>query len=149
MDPTQAAILQQFLEYPFETDETYQQGLAGILATDPSDAVLLNTRVFYFNRLTGSSITVADVLAYRERPTPVSESAPTSNPPSTASESEEPKILTFAQLKELIEAGKLDEIPNNKTISGELNSAPPSQSAASVRRKPWETSNNSSDIMES
>ncbi|KAK0220920.1 hypothetical protein EDD85DRAFT_862547 [Armillaria nabsnona] len=140
MDP---AILQQFLEYPFESDEAYQQGLAGILATNPSNAVLLNTRVFYFNRLTGSSITVADVLAYRQQSTSVSESAPSSNP--TA---EEPRVLTFAQLQELIEAGKLDEIPNNKTISGELNSSPPSQSAVSTRRKPWETSDEPSDIME-
>ncbi|KAK0205433.1 hypothetical protein DFS33DRAFT_1328288 [Desarmillaria ectypa] len=146
MDSRQAVIVQQFLEYPFDDDQTYQQGLAGILATNPSDAVLLNTQVFYFNRLTGSSITVADVLAHHEQSTSVSESAPPSH--ATVSDSEEPKILTFAQLQELIEAGKLDEIPNNKTISGELNSAPPSQSATSVRRKPWETSNNSSNIME-
>ncbi|KAK0194465.1 hypothetical protein F5146DRAFT_1035988 [Armillaria mellea] len=143
MDPV---ILQQFFEYPFETDENYQQGLAGILSTNPSNAVLLNTRVFYFNRLAGSSITVADVLAYRPQSTSVSESVPSSNP--AAIDSEEPKVLTFAQLQELIEAGKLDEIPNNKTISGELNSSPPSQSATSTRRKPWETSNEPSDIME-
>ncbi|PBK63249.1 uncharacterized protein ARMOST_13867 [Armillaria ostoyae] len=146
MDPVQAAILQQFLEYPFESDEAYQQGLAGILATNPSNAVLLNTRVFYFNRLTSSSITVADVLAYRQQSTSVSESVPSSNP--AAIDSEEPKVLTFAQLQELIEAGKLDEIPNNKTISGELNTSPPSQSAVSTRQKPWETNDKPSEIME-
>ncbi|KAK0484653.1 hypothetical protein IW261DRAFT_1668341 [Armillaria novae-zelandiae] len=143
MDPT---ILQQFLTYPFDSDENYQQGLAGILATNPNNAVLLNTQVFYFNRLTGGSITVADVLAYRQQSTSVSESVPSSNP--AAIESEEPKVLTFAQLQELIEAGKLDGIPNNRTISGELNSSPPSQSATSTRRKPWETSDGPSDIME-
>ncbi|KAG7442865.1 uncharacterized protein BT62DRAFT_954313 [Guyanagaster necrorhizus] len=148
MDPLQAAVLQQFFEYPFEIDQTYQQGLAGILANNPSNTVLLNTRVFYFNRLTGSSITVADVLAYKEQSASASESVPPSN--SAANDSkEQPNVLTFAQLQELIESGRLDEIPNNKTISGELNSAPPSQSAVSVRRKPWETSNDSSNIMES
>ncbi|KAK0498850.1 hypothetical protein EDD18DRAFT_1154080 [Armillaria luteobubalina] len=140
------ANLQQFLDYPFDSDENYQQGLAGILATNPSNAVLLNTRVFYFNRLTGSSITVANVLAHRQQSTSVSESVPSSNP--AGIESEEFRALTFAQLQELIEAGKLDEIPNNKTISGELNSSPPSQSAASTRQKPWEATGEPSDIME-
>ena len=34
--------------------------------------------------------------------------------------SEEPATLTFAQLKELIEQGKTDQIPNNRTIPNEL-----------------------------
>lgn len=30
-------------------------------------------------------------------------------------------VLSFAQIQALIEAGKLDEIPNNKIIAGDLN----------------------------
>ena len=33
----------------------------------------------------------------------------------------ETRILTFAELKELIESGKMDQIPNNKVISEALN----------------------------
>jgi len=49
--------------------------------------------------------------------------------PSTSQASSEPsllnegeiRILTFAELKELIESGKTDQIPNNKVISEALN----------------------------
>lgn len=34
---------------------------------------------------------------------------------------EEPRVLTFTELKELIETGRLDQIPNNKVIPDALN----------------------------
>jgi hypothetical protein len=40
--------------------------------------------------------------------------------PSLSNEGET-RILTFAELKELIESGKTDQIPNNKVISEALN----------------------------
>lgn len=69
-------------------------------------------------------------------------------------------MLSFAELKELIETGNVDKIPNNKIIPEGLNvmsfttalcatqfsftltmiqDAPPSQSTAPARKKPWET----------
>jgi hypothetical protein len=38
------------------------------------------------------------------------------NTPAPAAETDKPEVLTFAQLKELIEQGRTDEIPNNKHI---------------------------------
>jgi hypothetical protein len=48
------------------------------------------------------------------------------------------RVLSFAELKELIETGNVDKIPNNKIIPEGLNDAPPSQSTAPARKKPWE-----------
>lgn len=43
-------------------------------------------------------------------------------PEKTASASDaEARILTFAELQELIETGKVDQIPNNKVIPEALN----------------------------
>ncbi|TRM67096.1 hypothetical protein BD626DRAFT_484738 [Schizophyllum amplum] len=50
-----------------------------------------------------------------------------------------PRTLTFAELQALIEAGRVDEIPNNRDIPDKLNDAAPSESAAPPRKKPWET----------
>jgi hypothetical protein len=47
--------------------------------------------------------------------------------PTSSSTSEQPqadeesRILTFAELKELVENGRLDQIPNNKVIPNDLN----------------------------
>jgi len=49
-------------------------------------------------------------------------------------------VLTFAELKELIESGNVDKIPNNKIIPEKLNDEPPSQSITPTKKKPWETS---------
>jgi hypothetical protein len=55
-------------------------------------------------------------------------SPPITRDPSTLSKKEEidaePHILTFAEIKELIETGRLDQIPNNKTIPNALNVRP-------------------------
>ncbi|KAF8916570.1 hypothetical protein CPB85DRAFT_1288634 [Mucidula mucida] len=117
--------VEEFLKYDFDADQDFQHGLANILASNPAPDVLTNAKLFYFNRITGATLTSGDL--------PASDAA------------SEPQTLTFAQLQTLIESGRVDEIPNNKPISGVLNDDPPSQSTASVRKKPWETSVGSID----
>ncbi|KAJ7291305.1 hypothetical protein C8J57DRAFT_1272188 [Mycena rebaudengoi] len=148
--------LHRYAMYPFSTDDEYQSGLASIIAGGALDnnppeeikeEILRRTRVFYFNSVTGNSITMDEAREYEQshpsnipRETlplhqlPVSPSAEEQIPPQ-----EPPVILSFAQLQELIEAGKADQIPNNKIIPEEINDAPPSTSTAPARKKPWET----------
>ncbi|KAF9011923.1 hypothetical protein BDQ17DRAFT_1233143 [Cyathus striatus] len=140
-----------YASYPFDKDETYQQGLASILAGgaldgDPSpqvrEEILRRTRVFYFNKMTGCSIGMDEAREHEHKQLgqdiqsteTLSDLTPTQFKPG----SEEPRVLTFAELKELIETGKVDQIPNNKVIPEGLNDAPPSQSTAPARKKPWE-----------
>jgi hypothetical protein len=107
--------------------------------------VLRRSEVFYFNRcaklehhrkqrlkpsdyrITGHSITVEDTRLYEEsKVVPPSNTYPPSIPatlpttPEAHGDDEQP-TLTFAQLKELIESGKTDQIPNNKHIPDILN----------------------------
>jgi len=51
---------------------------------------------------------------------------------------DESRPLTFAELKDLIEQGKTDQIPNNRYIPEAINDSPPSESTAPSRKKPWE-----------
>lgn len=78
-------------------------------------------------------------------------------PPASEPATEEPRVLSFAELKELIEQGKTDQIPNNRVIPNELSvrislgalilrsdmegtqKEIPSVSTAPARKKPWET----------
>ncbi|KXN88438.1 hypothetical protein AN958_07344 [Leucoagaricus sp. SymC.cos] len=138
-----------------------KQGLTSILAnssldnnapTEEKEEMLKRTRVFYFNKTTGNTLTLEEVKSYEQSSSKKTPSQPseltTSLTPATALEpapaseqaegDEEPRVLTFAELKELIESGRLDEIPNNKTIPNALNEASPSQSTAERRKKPWE-----------
>lgn len=80
--------------------------------------------------------------------------ATVSNPDATLED--ETRILTLAELKELIETGKTDKIPNNKIIAEKLSvrvfnfrfftpvilenlqTDQPSQSTMQPRKKPWE-----------
>jgi len=74
---------------------------------------------------------------------------------------EEPRVLSFQELKDLIESGRVDQIPNNKIIpekftvcvrgqksgleiltGSSLQEEPPSQSTATIRKKPWEIDTN-------
>jgi len=132
--------IQAYGAYPFSSDETYQQGLASILAggtlngnwQSEVEELERRTRVFYFNKITGSSITANEARGYE-----LSLSASTvaqQDPPAT----DETRVLTFAELKELIESGNVDKIPNNKIIPEKLNDALPSQSTAPTKKKPWE-----------
>ncbi len=146
--------------------------------------MLLRSEVFYYNQyvgpptspdecvtdtypfsLTGSSLTVEDARLSRQSlsTTRSDESqvaasvAPAAIPAPTSGAEEEPQMLSFAQLKALIEQGRTDEIPNNKTIPNVLSvrritflpchathswhvlqSAPPSESTVVPPKKPWE-----------
>ncbi|KAF7293040.1 hypothetical protein MIND_01203400 [Mycena indigotica] len=72
---------------------------------------------------------------------PPQEAQNTSSIPSADNDTDsEPVVLSFTQLKALIEAGKEDEIPNNKVIPDGLNEQPPSISSAAAKKKPWEIS---------
>ncbi|TFK25412.1 hypothetical protein FA15DRAFT_590471 [Coprinopsis marcescibilis] len=149
-----SSSLQQYAAYPFALDDTYQQGLASILAggvlngdatAEVKDEILRRTRVFYFNKTTGNDLSMDEARAYElslqgaqlhaSEADTASELATSQN--LTTSE-EEPRVLTFAELKELIESGKTDQIPNNKIIPEKFSEEAPSQSTAQVRRKPWE-----------
>lgn len=80
-------------------------------------------------RTSGNSITLDEAREYeassQEGPTPKSSTTvvplPTSSSSDQLNNEEEPRILTFAELKDLIETGQLDQIPNNKVIPGGLN----------------------------
>ncbi|KAJ7178084.1 hypothetical protein C8R46DRAFT_1212799 [Mycena filopes] len=140
------APLQQYAAYPFTEDDEYQNGLASILAggaldNDPPpeirEEILRRTRVFYFNRVTGHAISMDEAREFehaRRAEAPPDAAAA----PAPTTDDGEPVVLSFAQLQALIEAGRADQIPNNKIIPEDLNDAAPSASAAPVRRKPWE-----------
>ncbi|KAJ7130311.1 hypothetical protein C8R44DRAFT_775308 [Mycena epipterygia] len=154
---TEGAIspLQQYASYPFSSDDEYQNGLASIIAggaldnnppEDIREEILRRTRVFYFNRVTGNAITMDEAREYEQSQMKHRDSALAAEDPSPGSLTgdtilgdAEPVVLSFAQLQALIEAGKADQIPNNKIIPEDLNDAAPSASAAAVRKKPWET----------
>ncbi|KAF5384340.1 hypothetical protein D9615_003380 [Tricholomella constricta] len=143
--------LESYANYPFASDETYQQGLASLIAggalegnptSEVKDEILRRTRVFYFNRVTGHSISMDEAREYEfslraTNQEPEDDSTAHSSKEPTAN-SDETRVLTFAELQELIESGKVDQIPNNKVIPERLNDAPPSQSTAPARKKPWE-----------
>jgi hypothetical protein len=78
-------------------------------------------------------------------------------PTNSTAIADESRTLTFAELKELIEQGKTDQIPNNRPIPEAINvscifmlvcipsfiyslpqDAAPSESTAPTRKKPWE-----------
>jgi hypothetical protein len=94
-------------------------------------------------RISGNSITFESLF----------ETNTTNSHPTTS----EFRTLTFAELKDLLEQGKTDQIPNNKHIPEAINAspdllwspssltnynlsqnAPPSESMAQARKKPWE-----------
>ncbi|KAI0694102.1 hypothetical protein BC835DRAFT_1030956 [Cytidiella melzeri] len=142
--------LEQFRAYDFAADQSYQDGLQAMISTgaldgktdDEKENWFLATRVFYFNRVTGSKVAVGEVLSIEEatNTTLVAAQSPTSTqePASALDTNSEPRTLSFAELKELIEQGKTDQIPNNRIIPDELSKDAPSESKATVRKKPWE-----------
>ncbi|KAF9541342.1 hypothetical protein CPC08DRAFT_717162 [Agrocybe pediades] len=132
-------ILEAYVSYPFDSDPAYQQGLASILSSGTLDAntsdqvreeIHRKTRVFYFNKITSNSISPEEAYQYEQSRQGSSGSA---------LNNDENRVLTLAELKELIETGNVDKIPNNKIIPEGLNTAPPSESVAAARKKPWET----------
>ncbi|KAI4527654.1 hypothetical protein K525DRAFT_186167 [Schizophyllum commune Loenen D] len=152
-DVSQLTALEQYGAYDFAKDDVYLQGLASIIAggalrdapDNVRDEILRRTRVFYFNNLAPDApLSVSDT-ANTTNESSTSVAAP-STAPSTSSatngasteNAEPPRTLTFVELQALIEAGRVDEIPNNREIPDKLNDAPPSQSTAAPRKKPWE-----------
>ncbi|KAH9937833.1 uncharacterized protein BXZ73DRAFT_89252 [Epithele typhae] len=144
-EPTPA---QRFAAYLFDSDADYQQGLQGIVAggalegrsEEEKRELLLRSEVFYFNHKTGLTVDLDEARAARNGSSNVDAPVTTSvHPPaSDVATDAEPPTLTFAQLKALIEQGKTDEIPNNKTIPNVLSTDAPSESRAAIRKKPWE-----------
>jgi hypothetical protein len=113
---------------------------------EEKEYLLRRSRVFYFNRyvsigalvvltqliyirITGYSLTVEETIKYEQTlrdyriPTGVPDVSPPPDPPagSTVETSNEPRVLTFAELKDFIEQGKTDQIPNNRIIPNVLN----------------------------
>ncbi|KII91471.1 hypothetical protein PLICRDRAFT_104505 [Plicaturopsis crispa FD-325 SS-3] len=135
----------QFTAYPFAEDEAFQQGLSSILAGEEiatkskaeKEAVVLRSQIFYFNRVTGSSITLESLAEYLSSTRGAEVQNPA--PPSLPAREDELRVLSFAELKDMIESGNTDQIPNNRPIPDVLNDTPPSESKAPSRKKPWET----------
>ncbi|TEB32704.1 hypothetical protein FA13DRAFT_1754360 [Coprinellus micaceus] len=122
------SAIEQYAAFPFVQDTEYQKGLADIMlgwsfdkepTTETREEMLRRTRVFYFNKMTGNALTMDEARDYERR-------------------SKAPRVLSFAELKELIESGRVDQIPNNKFIPEKLSEEAPSQSIAPARKKPWE-----------
>ncbi|KAF6741103.1 hypothetical protein DFP72DRAFT_992920 [Ephemerocybe angulata] len=139
------SALEQYAAYSFGSDQEYQQGLASIMlgwsldkapSAETREEMLRRTRVFYFNKVTGNALTMDEARDYERSLLPKSPDVSQSPPPK---EEEEHRVLSFAELKELIESGNVDKIPNNKIIPEKLSEEAPSHSTAAVRRKPWET----------
>ncbi|KZP20468.1 hypothetical protein FIBSPDRAFT_932175 [Athelia psychrophila] len=145
--PITSDTIEAFCSYPFSTDEGFQayrkEGLASIITsgvlvdkTEQEKQLILKTaEVFYFNRVTSNSLAVEDIPTTEPSPDMGSSVSEHVAPASTGEESH---TLTFSELKDLIEQGKTDDIPNNKIIPEAINDAPPSESVALARKKPWE-----------
>jgi len=135
-------IASAFRTFSFATDQEYQAGLQGILASDTfkdkSDEEKENTlrmsRVFYFNKVTGNSITPGDALNFES----LVDGDNLAEQRHRLAAGDGVRALTFAELKALIEQGKTECVPNNRLIPNILNDAPPSENAAQIRKKPWE-----------
>lgn len=114
---------------------------------------------FYIARIAGTSIDLDEARTAAENvadPPDVTRSVAEPSPRTADASDEEPRMLSLAELTELIEQGKTDEIPNNRKIpndlsvctplsslppsysSRDLQTEPPSVSIAPIRKKPWE-----------
>ncbi|KAG6890240.1 hypothetical protein C0992_002768 [Termitomyces sp. T32_za158] len=133
--------LESYVAYPFTSDETYQvwktkpkQGLESLVAggaivdnltTEEKEETLRRIRVFYFNRVTGNTLSVEEVRLYEMSKKAVQhsegENQRNEDEATSTKTSAEARVLTFAELQDLIESGKVDEIPNNKVIPEGLN----------------------------
>ncbi|TFY70488.1 hypothetical protein EVG20_g2511 [Dentipellis fragilis] len=115
-----------YAEYQFGSDRVFQQGLSSILSSgtlnreegESEEDVLRRAKLFYFKRITGYDVSEMDAKSAEQSLHPPQPEA------AQVVTEEEPQHLTFSQLKELIEQGKTDEIPNNKKIPDALNVGP-------------------------
>ncbi|EIN14453.1 hypothetical protein PUNSTDRAFT_130080 [Punctularia strigosozonata HHB-11173 SS5] len=134
-DSISKEALELYSKHSFSSDQAYQQGVASVIASGTlegksdaeQDEILRKSRVFFFNRTYGTTLTVEEV-ALLEREDIVPAQIPQEAPPA----------LSFAELKALIEQGELDQIPNNRRIPEGIHMEAPSESRAPVRKKPWE-----------
>jgi len=101
---------------------------------EEKENALRMSRVFYFNKVTGNSITPGDALNFESI---VDGDDLTEQQPRQAA-GDCARTLTFSELKALIEQGKTENVPNNRLIPNILNDAPPSENATQIRKKPWE-----------
>ncbi|KAN0139246.1 hypothetical protein V8E53_002747 [Lactarius tabidus] len=162
---SKADPLATYAGYSFEDDQSYQAGLSTLyssgalddLSDEAKEDLLRKSRVFYFNQVHGGNLSESDakqleVVGGGRTPDIISSSADRCSVPEAAGvEPEGPvtaRTLTFTELQALVEQGKTDEIPNNKHIPDALNDAPPSQSSAPQRKKPWEVASPANDVRE-
>ncbi|KAK7040723.1 hypothetical protein VNI00_009629 [Paramarasmius palmivorus] len=133
-----ASVLNQYASFPFDSDDAFKQGLAGIIARSPPEAnhdeISRKAKVFYFNRVTGNTLSIEEAETFEQASAKSSDVDPSAD----SSSQQQQESLTLAQIKEFIETGRADQLPNNKVIPGGLNEEPPSQSTATARKKPWE-----------
>ncbi|KZT34103.1 hypothetical protein SISSUDRAFT_1053345 [Sistotremastrum suecicum HHB10207 ss-3] len=124
-------VLRQFHEYPFSTDNVFQEGLKSVLAAegtaDEQEEIIGRAKAYYFSQISGQELSWEAIKAA---------SNPSSNPPSS---SEEQRPLTLAELTNLIQTGQTHLIPNNKLLPSGTSAESPSPSSAGLRKKPWET----------
>ena len=76
------------------------------------------------SRISGSSLAPDEIIAYRLAQDAQGETSPASPIQDSTTETEtddSTRVLSFAELKELIESGRVDKIPNNKHIPNKLN----------------------------
>ncbi|KAI9033676.1 hypothetical protein CLU79DRAFT_724863 [Phycomyces nitens] len=125
MSIDQDATFEAFSKYDFENDTRFQSGVSSLMnryknESISSDDVLERAQWFYYTKF----VEPFDLEAFREwKEKQVADQAP--------------KRFTFQELVEMIETGK--EVPGIKQIPNTLNEGKPSQPKLSVRRKPWET----------
>ncbi|KAG5644015.1 hypothetical protein DXG03_009230 [Asterophora parasitica] len=148
MKHTRCAKASCNLEKVSDAFDLVKQGLASLIAggalegnptPEVKDEILRRMRVFYFNRVTGNNISMEEAREYELSLTGTHQDASSAQSSTEPKDSaDETRVLTFAELQELIEWGRVDQIPNNKVIPERLNDAPPSESIAAARKKPWE-----------
>lgn len=67
----------------------------------------------YLRSITGSSLTLEEVLRHQEQSSLPAQASSEATPQDSGDDA---PTLSFAELKELIESGKTDKIPNNRQI---------------------------------
>jgi len=136
-----------------QASDIFARGLLGGKNDADKALIVRQSEVFYFNRITGHSITVEDTHRYEQS---LCASTATDMTATSGLTSDEPRVLTFMEIKDLIEQDRTDQIPNNKHIPDTVNvcsessygsililvlasqDASPSESTAQSRKKPWE-----------
>ncbi|KAJ3187841.1 hypothetical protein HDU85_006234 [Gaertneriomyces sp. JEL0708] len=150
------SLYNEFVSYPWDTDERFQAGLKSILTKEyPNPNVkeneIFKAKCFYFSKFE-KPIDLDGFLSWR-RAQPGGSNGSQAEPSATTSVStvaredhtatvEQPKPSepqyprSFQELCEMVAKG--EEIPGIKTIPNKINEESPSQSVLRPRKKPWE-----------